>query len=81
MAALFLMELFEMKKVFGTLSILYLLLLSCNRDNVIEPMPYDNPEILRNIPSGFPPLNPLLNGNKPTKFGVELGKNFLTKQC
>lgn len=68
-----------MKKVFGVLCILYLILLSCNKDDVIEPMPYDNPEISLSIPLDFPPLNLSVNGNKPTKFGVELGKKLFNE--
>ncbi|MGO1650072.1 MAG: cytochrome-c peroxidase [Sphingobacterium sp.] len=68
-----------MKKVFGVLSILYLLSLSCNRDNGIKPMPYDNPEISLSIPLDFPPLNPSVDGNKPTKFGVELGEKLFNE--
>lgn len=65
-----------MKKVFGALLIFYLLLASCNRDNVIELMPYDNSEIALDIPLDFPPLNPSIKGNKPTKFGVQLGEKL-----
>jgi len=64
-----------MKKVFLILSIL-LLLLSCNREDIIEPMPYDNPEISLDIPLGFPQLNSSVDGNRPTKYGVELGEKL-----
>lgn len=64
-----------MKKVLVILSIL-LLLLSCNGNDVIEPMPNDNPEILLDIPAGFPPLNSAVNWNRPTKYGVELGEKL-----
>lgn len=64
-----------MKKVVTILSIL-LLLLSCNREDNIEPMPYDNPEIPLEIPHGFPALNPSVHGNRPTKYGVELGEKL-----
>lgn len=64
-----------MKPVFVILSIL-LLLLSWNRDDVDEPMPYDNPEIPLDIPQGFPLLNSSVNRNKPTKYGVELGEKL-----
>ncbi|WP_134088028.1 cytochrome-c peroxidase [Olivibacter sp. XZL3] len=53
-----------------------LLLLSCNREKVIEPIPYDNPEIPLNIPDGFPSLNAFVGENKPTKYGVELGEKL-----
>src|SRR5690606_10305047 len=36
--------------------------------------PVDNPEIPLDIPDGFPPLNPAVLGNRPTKYGVELGE-------
>lgn len=64
-----------MKNVFVILSTL-LLLLSCNRDDAIAPVPYDNPEIPLQIPAGFPALNSSVNGNKPTKYGVELGEKL-----
>jgi len=68
-----------MKKVLLILSI-FLLLLSCNREDIIEPMPYDNPEIPLNIPHGFPPLNPSVDGNRPTKYGVELGAKLFNEK-
>lgn len=64
-----------MKNALTILSIL-LLLLSCNGEDMMEPMPYDNPEIALNIPDGFPSLNPSVNGNRPTKYGVELGERL-----
>lgn len=64
-----------MKKVFGVLVVFYLFL-ACNSRNALEPIPEDNPEILVEIPPGFPPLNPSVNRNKPTKFGVELGEKL-----
>ena len=64
-----------MKRVFGVLVIFYLLL-SCNRKDGLEQISEDNPEILMDIPPGFPALNPSVNGNKPTKFGVELGEKL-----
>lgn len=63
-----------MKKIVGLLSIL-LLLVSCNSDdyqNVLD----ENIEVSLNIPAGFPELNTSVNGNKPTKYGVELGKKL-----
>lgn len=66
-----------MKKVLALLSILWLLL-SCNRDDTIAPMPLplDNPEIPLHIPAGFPPLNGSVAGNRPTKYGVQLGEKL-----
>lgn len=64
-----------MKKVVIMSSILWLLL-SCNKEDNIEPMPYHNPEIPLEIPQDFPPLNPSVQGNKPTKYGVELGERL-----
>lgn len=68
-----------MKKVFGITSIFFLLL-SCNRDNIVEPTPYDNPEISLNIPTGFPALNSSVITNKPTKYGVELGERLFNEK-
>ncbi|NGM63058.1 c-type cytochrome [Sphingobacterium sp. SGG-5] len=64
-----------MKNILGLLSI-FLLLLSCNREDSIAPEPYDNPEIPLDIPAGFPSLNPAVEKNRPTKYGVELGEKL-----
>ncbi len=64
-----------MNKIILILSIL-LLLLSCHGEDIIEPTPYENPEIPLQIPAGFPPLNPAVDGNRPTKYGVELGERL-----
>src|SRR5690606_12420747 len=64
-----------MKKAFVVLSII-LLLLSCNREDTIEPMPHTNPEITLDMPLGFPALNPSVARNRPTKYGVELGEKL-----
>lgn len=68
-----------MKKSFSIISILFLLL-SCNRDNFVEPVPYNNPELSLNIPSGFPTLNNSVNANKPTKYGVALGEKLFNEK-
>lgn len=59
-------------KVFGILFVLSLLL-SCNGDDIITPISYENPELLLPILPEFPPVNPSVTANKPTKYGVELG--------
>ncbi len=64
-----------MRKVLAFLSIL-LFLLSCHRDDVIEPILHDNPEIPLDIPLGFPSLNSSVSKNRPTKYGVELGEKL-----
>ncbi|VTR35114.1 cytochrome-c peroxidase [Sphingobacterium thalpophilum] len=64
-----------MKKVLLILSILWLLL-SCNKEDDIEPMPYDNPEIPLEMPQGFPAVNSSLSKNKPTEYGVQLGEKL-----
>lgn len=68
-----------MKKVFGFISLL-LLILSCNRKDSIHPVPYDNPELSLQIPPGFPALNNAVNANKPTKYGVELGERLFNEK-
>ena len=68
-----------MKKVFGIISILFLLL-SCNRDDIVQPEPYDNPELSLNIPPDFPALNNAVNANKPTKYGVDLGERLFNEK-
>jgi len=62
-----------MKKVLVILTIVWLFV-SCDKDDTIAPMAYDNPEIQLTIPEGFPALNTSVEGNRPTQYGVELGK-------
>jgi len=57
-----------------------MLLLSCNREDGIEPKPFENPEIHLEIPAGFPSLNNAVNSNKPTKYGVELGEKLFNEK-
>lgn len=64
-----------MKNIFIVLSILSLML-SCNSDDLLEPIPYENPEISLHIPPDFPPLNSAVSKNKPTKYGVKLGEKL-----
>ena len=52
-----------------------LLLLSCNKENVVEPI-HENPEVTLKTPQGFPALNSAVNKNKPTKYGIELGEKL-----
>lgn len=64
-----------MKNVLAILSVL-LLLLACGREDPLVPAPLDNPEMSMDIPAGFPPLNPSVARNRPTKYGVELGERL-----
>lgn len=64
-----------MKQVLILLSLSWLLL-SCNRQDTMDPVPYDNPEVPLEIPQGFPALNPSVEGNRPTKYGVKLGEKL-----
>ncbi len=57
--------------------VIFILLISCNNDHY-EPATIDNPQISLTIPSGFPELNKSVNSNRPTKYGVELGKDYST---
>ncbi len=57
--------------------VIFILLISCNNDHY-EPAAIDNPQISLTIPSGFPELNKSVNSNRPTKYGVELGKDYST---
>lgn len=63
-----------MKHLTKTL-VLLLLVSSCSNDDM-EYVFYDNPEVSLNIPVDFPELNNSVNANKPTKYGVELGKKL-----
>lgn len=55
--------------------VIFILLISCNNDHY-EPAAIDNPQVSLTIPSGFPELNKSVNSNRPTKYGVELGKRL-----
>lgn len=61
-----------MKKIF--LFLILILTLSACSTNDYETIVYENPEIAFDIPDGFPQPNPSIYTNKPTKYGVELGK-------
>lgn len=63
-----------MKKIIRNITLI-LLLASCNTDDY-NPVSYNNPEIKLNIPTGFPELNDAVTNNKPTKYGIELGKKL-----
>ncbi|REC64478.1 cytochrome-c peroxidase [Chryseobacterium pennae] len=67
-----------MKKVLSVLVII-ILFISCNNDRY-EPISDDNPQVLLNIPSGFPELNNSVNSNRPTKYGVELGEKLFNEK-
>lgn len=67
-----------MKKIIGIL-LLSLLAASCSNDDS-DMISIDNPEISLNIPSGFPELNTFVSQNKPTKYGVELGKKLFSEK-
>jgi len=64
-----------MNRLLFTFAISFLLL-SCKRSDDIEPMPVHNPEMPLDIPDGFPALNPLVDRNQPTRYGVELGEKL-----
>lgn len=61
-----------MKKIF--LFLVLILTLSACSTNDYETIVYENPEIAFDIPDGFPQPNSSIYTNKPTKYGVELGK-------
>jgi len=65
-----------MKKISGYI-ILALLLVSCS-DEDSEYISYENPQIGIEIPNGFPDLNPFVNANLPTQYGVILGKKLFS---
>lgn len=64
-----------MKKVFVITSIL-LILLSCHQDDLNTTSKPENPDIVLDIPPGFPPLNASVKNNKPTKYGTLLGEKL-----
>lgn len=53
--------------------------MSCSTDDA-EMISYDNPEIALNIPADFPEVNSFVRLNKPTKYGVELGKKLFSEK-
>ncbi len=59
---------------------IFLLLLSCNKEDAIERLPFENPEIPLDIPLGFPSLNTSVDKNRPTKYGVELGEKLFNEK-
>lgn len=67
-----------MKEGLSVLAIV-ILLMACNND-YYEPVSDGNPQVLLNIPSGFPELNNSVNSNSPTKYGVELGKKLFNEK-
>lgn len=64
-----------MKNLILTIFII-LLVSSCAKEDVYEPIIFDNPEIALSIPLGFPELNNSVSTNLPTKYGVELGEKL-----
>ena len=66
-----------MDKTIGiSLLFLIILLLACTQEDHEETGDNDNPQIQLITPIGFPPLNETVLKNKPTKYGVELGKKL-----
>ncbi|WP_312696154.1 cytochrome-c peroxidase [Sphingobacterium mizutaii] len=53
---------------------------SCQDREEIEEIPFDNPELPLEIPMDFPAMNSSVQGNKPTKYGVELGKMLFNEK-
>jgi len=68
----------KMKNLIRNIAVL-LLLASCENEG-LEPISYDNPEILLNIPVGFPELNTAVATNTPTKYGIELGEKLFNEK-
>ncbi|UMB61022.1 c-type cytochrome [Lutibacter sp. A80] len=62
-------------KIFIRNIAILLLLVSCN-NNDYEIISYNNPDLVLNIPAGFPELNNSVYSNYPTKYGVELGEKL-----
>ncbi len=62
-------------KFFLRIFLLAFFVSSCSNDDY-EPILYDNPELPLEIPIGFPELNNSFYTNKPTKYGVALGKKL-----
>jgi cytochrome c peroxidase len=65
-----------MKKI-ACFLLLLLSLTSCSNDNT-EVIPYNNPELVLNIPADFPETNNFVHLNKPTQYGVILGKKLFS---
>lgn len=67
-----------MKKIIGIV-LLSVLSVSCSSDDS-DMILIDNPELEFNIPSGFPQLNGFAGQNKPTRYGVELGRKLFSEK-
>ncbi|WP_179319544.1 cytochrome-c peroxidase [Winogradskyella helgolandensis] len=68
-----------MKNILRSIAVV-LLFTGCSSDDS-ELIAYDNPELALEIPTDFPELNSAFYSNKPTQYGVELGKKlFFDKQ-
>lgn len=63
-----------MKKIIGFI-LISTFVTSCQNDEY-ETILVNNPEVLLQIPQGFPELNGSVISNKPTKYGVELGQKL-----
>jgi len=68
-----------MKKIF-IITGFFLLILSCNQEGIINPALDNNPELPLFIPPGFPAVNHSVQNNKPTQYGVELGKKLFNEK-
>lgn len=68
-----------MKKL-GFLFFIILLIVSCGREEEIDAIPFDNPEIALEIPKGFPLMNTSVQANRSTKYGVELGERLFNEK-
>lgn len=56
--------------------LLITLLLGCDRADTTGPVPVANPEVPLPAPAGFPPMNPSVATNPPTRYGVLLGEKL-----
>lgn len=61
------------------LSLLFVIL-SCQKDDIPTATVHDNPELVLDIPSGFPALNKFIKENQPTRYGVELGEKLFNEK-
>lgn len=65
----------EMKQILAIIAIL-LLLIACSGDLKLLPSSTSNPRIALDIDPRFPPLNPAVVANLPTRYGVALGQKL-----
>ncbi|MGO1721141.1 MAG: cytochrome-c peroxidase [Sphingobacterium sp.] len=72
-------DVFDLKFVIVFIALL-LIVLACSREDHLDQIPFDNPKIAVDIPTGFPAFNRAVEKNWPTQYGVELGEKLFNEK-